>query len=205
MITVKEKGGKISSKCSCNCKGGSIKKASAGIKLSPAHQVAVDIANDYTRSQNHLVNNPSPVTKAPIPALDPVRQPKQLTFDQAFAAARKAGLKIFPWNGKNYTTDLAETKPAAVKPAAPITPTSASKPAGTSKTTAPATNRLPASPNSKVSRPPEPEPVLQGRRPTAATTSYTNPYIQSAAILTDAISPQLRPAVSAIGKGAVSV
>jgi len=34
----------------------------------------------------------------------------KLTFKQAFAAARKAGKKTFSFNGKSYTTELAETK-----------------------------------------------------------------------------------------------
>ncbi len=34
---------------------------------------------------------------------------KPVSFSQAFAEARKAGLKEFVWNGKRYTTDLAST------------------------------------------------------------------------------------------------
>ena len=34
----------------------------------------------------------------------------KLTFKQAFAAARKAGKKTFSFNGKSFTTELAETK-----------------------------------------------------------------------------------------------
>ena len=37
--------------------------------------------------------------------------PKKQSFKEAFAAARKAGGKIFEWNGKKYTTELA--KPTA--------------------------------------------------------------------------------------------
>ena len=32
-------------------------------------------------------------------------------FKDSFAAARKAGKKTFTWNGKKYTTELAEDKP----------------------------------------------------------------------------------------------
>lgn len=39
----------------------------------------------------------------------------RLTFKEAFAAARKGGGKQFSWNGKRYTTELAEDKPAKAK------------------------------------------------------------------------------------------
>lgn len=38
-----------------------------------------------------------------------------MTFKEAFASARKAGKKIFTWNGKRYTTEL--RKSAAPKKA----------------------------------------------------------------------------------------
>lgn len=58
---------------------------------------------------------------------------KPKTFKQAFADARKEGVKTFDWNGKKYTTDLA--KPKASKPAAKV----AEKPAMTgTKDTMPA-------------------------------------------------------------------
>ena len=47
-----------------------------------------------------------------IPA---VERPK--SFREAFAEARKSGVKIFDWNGKKYTTQLAGEKQAA-KPVA---------------------------------------------------------------------------------------
>ena len=34
------------------------------------------------------------------------------SFKQAFAAARSGGDKVFNWNGKSYTTELASSKPA---------------------------------------------------------------------------------------------
>jgi hypothetical protein len=39
-----------------------------------------------------------------------------MTFKEAFAAARKEGDKTFEWRGKKYTTELAPSKP---KPKAP--------------------------------------------------------------------------------------
>lgn len=42
--------------------------------------------------------------------------PKKKTFNQAFAEARRQGLKVFEWNGKKYGTQLAsEVKPKTVK------------------------------------------------------------------------------------------
>lgn len=39
----------------------------------------------------------------------------QGNFNQAFAAARSAGLTSFTWNGKLYGTQLAPTRPAPKK------------------------------------------------------------------------------------------
>jgi len=39
---------------------------------------------------------------------------QKLTFKQAFAEARRGGNKIFEWNGKKYTTQLAGEKPKSV-------------------------------------------------------------------------------------------
>lgn len=36
-------------------------------------------------------------------------------FKDSFAAARKAGKKVFTWNGKSYTTELASEKKAPTK------------------------------------------------------------------------------------------
>ena len=46
--------------------------------------------------------------------------PKQPTFKEAFAAARSAGDKVFEFNGKKYTTEMAKAKPA-MKDMPPIT------------------------------------------------------------------------------------
>lgn len=40
----------------------------------------------------------------------PTQQSANLTFAQAFAQARKNGLSVFDWNGKSYTTELAQPK-----------------------------------------------------------------------------------------------
>lgn len=43
---------------------------------------------------------------------------KPMSFKEAFAANRKAGAKVFEWNGKKYTTALkSEVKPKAAAPA----------------------------------------------------------------------------------------
>lgn len=53
------------------------------------------------------------------PAILPLRErvkastPQYKTFREAFAAARKAGLKEFKWNGKNYNTNIANNTPIA--------------------------------------------------------------------------------------------
>lgn len=57
---------------------------------------------------------------------EPVAAPKQ-SFGQAFSAARKGGGKTFDYKGKTYTTDVAESKPAAA-PAA-VAPKASSAPA----------------------------------------------------------------------------
>ena len=51
------------------------------------------------------------------PAILPLRErakaatPQYKTFGEAFAAARKAGLKVFEWKGKNYNTNIANNTP----------------------------------------------------------------------------------------------
>lgn len=59
-------------------------------------------------------------------------EPKAATFKEAFAAARKSGGKVFEWQGKKYTTEMAKPVAAAkadspVHEAAPVV--AASKPA----------------------------------------------------------------------------
>jgi len=49
------------------------------------------------------------IKKTPPPA-DDTGGAGELTFKQAFAAARKAGKKTFSFKGKPYTTELAKTK-----------------------------------------------------------------------------------------------
>lgn len=56
---------------------------------------------------------------------------KPMSFKEAFRAARKAGGKLFEWNGKKYTTDMAKPKAAPAKVAAASTPTVAPEEAKT--------------------------------------------------------------------------
>lgn len=48
-------------------------------------------------------------------AKDNVPDFSRLTFKEAFAAARKGGGDEFSWNGKRYTTELADEKPKVKK------------------------------------------------------------------------------------------
>jgi hypothetical protein len=41
-------------------------------------------------------------------------EPKAPTFKEAFASARKGGEKVFEWQGKKYTTEMAKPKAAPV-------------------------------------------------------------------------------------------
>lgn len=79
----------------------------------------------------------SPVVDSKVEAaeLAPMKEVKPMKFGDAFKAAKAEGKKVFDFNGKKYTTDLAKskTKPAVtkeitpapevepeVKPAAPV-------------------------------------------------------------------------------------
>lgn len=115
MVTVREKGGKISSKCSCGC-GGSVKKGQVGMKApkintsvtKPATPILSDMDLTTARHENAQVAQ----ANAQIGE----------TFSQAFARNRKAGMREFTYNGKRYTTQVA----------------GASKPVTTTKAPAPA-------------------------------------------------------------------
>lgn len=61
-------------------------------------------------------------SKAPLSSVDTseLNKPKTTSFKEAFRAAREKGLKVFPWNGKSYTTQLAgqsASRPANKTPA----------------------------------------------------------------------------------------
>lgn len=51
--------------------------------------------------------------RAPTRGTAPAKPASDMTFKQAFAAARKAGKGTFTWNGKKYTTELAKPAPKA--------------------------------------------------------------------------------------------
>lgn len=57
----------------------------------------------------------SPVADSNVKPVDlaPAEPAKPKTFKASFAQARKDGLKVFEWNGKKYTTDVAKAKAKA--------------------------------------------------------------------------------------------
>lgn len=76
-------------------------------------KIPVEPVEDF-KPINAVFNRPTP--KMEIQPLTPVKPLKSLpgmdtrrgdTFDQAFAAARKAGVSEFSWNGNRYNTNLA--------------------------------------------------------------------------------------------------
>lgn len=48
--------------------------------------------------------------------------PQYKTFGEAFAAARKAGLKVFEYNGKSYNTNVANNNPTIIANNTPTIP-----------------------------------------------------------------------------------
>lgn len=128
MVTVKEKGGKMISKCSCGC-GGNIKKGARGI-VTPKPETRTITSTKPTIAGN--------ITKPSAPISDEVdisiqralneqlaTDSKQIgeTFKQAFARNRKLGAKEFTFNGKRYTTQLASdvTPKPVSQPTVPVT------------------------------------------------------------------------------------
>lgn len=128
MVTVKEKGGKMISKCSCGC-GGDIKKGAKGLVT-----LRQPVIKTITGSKPTIAGN---ITKPSAPILSEVdmnvqraldhqlaTDSKQIgeTFKQAFARNRKLGAKEFTFNGKRYTTQLAsEVTPKPVsQPTVPV-------------------------------------------------------------------------------------
>jgi hypothetical protein len=84
-------------------------------------------ADEQPKAQESLAADEAMVNER-IAAESP--QPKALNFKQAFAAARKAGDKVFEFGGKKFTTALKgeAAKPAASKPQASQAPQQSSKP-----------------------------------------------------------------------------
>ena len=114
MINVKEKGGKIVSKCSCGCKP--TVKANSGTKIK-GPEITIKIDTPLTGPSKNISEMNKRVEKP---------QP-ELTFGQAFAKARRQGLSVFEWKGKKYTTQLKEEVTPAASPAQPV-PTQPTQP-----------------------------------------------------------------------------
>lgn len=123
MVTVKEKGGKISSKCSCNCKGGSIKKGRAGLvapKLNTTQLAAPKpaIAGSVNRPVVSIMDD-TDMTFARHENAQVAQANKQIreTFSQRFARERASGAKEFTWYRPNGTPyQVAVTLANSVKP-----------------------------------------------------------------------------------------
>ena len=129
LVTVKEKGGKVVSKCSCGCKPRT-KKAQKGMLIQgPKLQVNGIVNKPSAKIEDKSDSLLTRTIKQIVPAPDQIQMPGK-NFKEAFATARASGLKTFMWNGKSFTTQLAEevspkqsnsvAKPAPAKtPAAP--------------------------------------------------------------------------------------
>ena len=68
-------------------------------------EIQDDVLPDITFDQPEILQN------TPIIAKRIEYKPKYKTFGEAFAAARKAGLKEFEWKGKNYNTNITNNTP----------------------------------------------------------------------------------------------
>ena len=68
-------------------------------------EIQDDVLPDITFDQPEILQN------TPVIAKRIEYKPKYKTFGEAFAAARKAGLKEFKWKGKNYNTNIANNTP----------------------------------------------------------------------------------------------
>lgn len=68
-------------------------------------EIQDDVLPDITFAQPEILQN------TPVIAKRIEYKPKYKTFGEAFAAARKAGLKVFKWKGKSYNTNIANNTP----------------------------------------------------------------------------------------------
>ena len=66
-------------------------------------EIQDDVLPDITFAQPEILQN------TPVIAKRIEYKPQYKTFREAFAAARKAGLKEFEWKGKSYNTNIAKT------------------------------------------------------------------------------------------------
>lgn len=68
-------------------------------------EIQDDVLPDITFAQPEILQN------TPVIAKRIEYKPQYKTFREAFAAARKAGLKEFEYNGKSYNTNIANNTP----------------------------------------------------------------------------------------------
>lgn len=68
-------------------------------------EIQDDVLPDITFAQPEVLQN------TPVIAKRIEYKPRYKTFREAFAAARKAGLKEFEWKGKSYNTNIANNAP----------------------------------------------------------------------------------------------
>ena len=72
----------------------------------------INPATSTNNSNTETIPTQQPAARTTQPAVQqqttPAQQSTNLTFAQAFAQARKNGLSVFDWNGKSYTTELAQ-------------------------------------------------------------------------------------------------
>lgn len=91
--------------------------AKASSPNSPARSRMAGQMEMEANADNDARRSPKSTPKAPTRGTAPSKPtsaPKSdMTFKQAFAAARKAGKGTFTWNGKKYTTELAKPAPKA--------------------------------------------------------------------------------------------
>ena len=69
-------------------------------------EIQDDVLPDITFAQPEILQN------TPVIAKRIEYKPQYKTFREAFAAARKAGLKEFEWKGKSYKTNIANNNPS---------------------------------------------------------------------------------------------
>lgn len=77
-------------------------------KLDSNIEIQDDVLPDITFAQPEILQN------TPVIAKRIEYKPQYKTFREAFAAARKAGLKEFEWNGKSYNTNIANNNPTII-------------------------------------------------------------------------------------------
>lgn len=138
--------------------------------LPPVATTAPVSVPGKTTVQASAVTVPSASSTKPV---EPLPQPKN--FGSAFAQARKAGLSVFEWNGKQYTTQTKEEAAAGRKaPAKTSTPTTAPK-AATPAAAAPASRpaAMAATAPTRTASPPPAAPASAPVKAQSAPTKLT--------------------------------